>query len=100
MSAEIIPFPVRLPQAEDGQQRLRRAVMELEEAVATQRKAVAAWRESLAQLQVTMHGLGDSLVRYRDNLDNVGSLVASVNAEARALESWADDVLIRGGAAR
>ena len=101
MSAQIIAFPassVTLP-PDDPQQRLRRAVAALDAAVAVQRRAVGEWRESLARLQAAMHGLGTSLAQYRDNLDRVGSEVAAVNAQARALESWADSALVCAGQA-
>ena len=52
-SAEIITFPSRsagtAPTA-DGHERLRRALLGLDAAVAGQRVAVAAWRGALADL--------------------------------------------------
>jgi len=95
MAAKIIAFPLRSTPAPapDGQDRLLRALRALDEAVTAQRIAVAEWREALGRLQTTMHGLADSVMRYRGTLDRVGSQVTAVNAQARALESWADSAL-------
>jgi ABC-type transporter Mla subunit MlaD len=92
ISAEIIPFPTRQPMQvpDNGQDRLRRALQDLDEAVAGQRTAVAAWRSALAELGTVMGGLGDSMQRYRQNLDTLGGRVAKLHAQAVQLERTAD----------
>jgi hypothetical protein len=96
VSAEIIPFPSRQPAAVpaiDGQERLRRALLSLDEAVAGQRVAVAAWRSALADLGTVMSGLGESMQRYRGSLDKLGGRVAGLHAQAVQLERNADAAL-------
>jgi ABC-type transporter Mla subunit MlaD len=95
ISAQIIPFPSRQPVAptDDGQERLRRALLALDEAVAGQRDAVAAWRGALADLGTVMSDLGDSMQRYRGSLEALDSRVANLHAEAVQLERTADAAL-------
>jgi ABC-type transporter Mla subunit MlaD len=95
VSADIIPFPQRRPASaiDDGQERLRRALLALDAAVTGQRAAVAAWRSTLAELGTVMAGLGESMQRYRGSLDTLGSRVAGLNAQAVQLERTADAAL-------
>jgi hypothetical protein len=95
LSATIIPFPPRQAAhpPEGGQERLRRALLKLDAAVATQRDAVAAWRGALADLGTVMSGLGESVQRYRGSLDMLDSRVANLHAEAVRLERTADAAL-------
>jgi hypothetical protein len=105
VSAQIIPFPSRRPATPtdamptgalptgDGQERLRRALLALDAAVSEQRVAVAAWRGALADLGTVMHGLGESVQRYRGSLDALDSRVAGLNAQAVQLERTADAAL-------
>lgn len=94
-SATIIPFPAppRVPDCQDGQERLRRALAGLDDAVAGQRAAVAAWRKALTELGSTMAGLGESLQRYRGSLDSLGDRVAGLHNQAVQLERTADTAL-------
>ena len=104
-SAQIIPFPSRRPAtpvrrqpndavpADDGQERLRRALKSLDAAVSEQRDAVAAWRGALADLGTVMAGLGQSVQRYRGSLDALDGRVAGLNAQAVQLERTADTAL-------
>jgi hypothetical protein len=94
-SAKIIPFPQRGSAApsEDGQERLRRALLNLDAAVASQREAVAAWRSAIADLGTVMAGLGDSMKRYRGSLDTLDRRVANLHAQAMRLEQTADTAL-------
>ncbi len=95
-SAQIIPFPSRQSVAEppiDGQERLRRALVSLNDAVAGQRVAVAAWRGALAELGTVMAGLGESMQRYRGSLDKLGGRVAGLHTQAVQLERTADVAL-------
>ena len=95
LSAQIIPFPSRQPAAPtgDGQERLRRAILALDAAVAGHRDAVAAWRGALADLGTVMAGLGDSMQRYRGSLEALDDRVANLHAEPVQLERTADSTL-------
>jgi hypothetical protein len=97
-TATIIAFPTARPTpksapAEDGQERLRRALAGLDSAIAGQRAAVAAWRCSLAELGTVVSGLGESLQRYRGNLDKLGTRVSGLHGQAVQLERTADAAL-------
>lgn len=98
VSAEIIPFPSRrpAPTGDDGQERLRRALAGLDEALAGQRAAFAAWRGALGELSTVVSGLGDSMQRYCGNLDTLGTRVAGLHAQAVQLEHTADAALATG----
>ena len=95
VTAVIIPFPSRRPAVcgSEGQERLRRALAGLDEALATQCAAVAAWRAALGELGGVVSGLGDSLRRYRGSLDTLGTRVAGLHAQAVLLERTADAAL-------
>jgi hypothetical protein len=95
VTAEIIPFPSRQPAPTgiDGQERLRRALAGLDEALAEQRAVFAAWRSSLGELSTVVAGLGDSMQRYCGNLDTLGTRVAGLHAQAEQLEQTADAAL-------
>jgi ABC-type transporter Mla subunit MlaD len=100
MSAEIIPFPAAKPAEEsgaNGEARLRRALVALDEAVANQRAAVAEWRRSLAQLGDTMGGLRGSLTHYRGSLNRLEQQVGALHGQAVTLEQWADKAVASGG---
>jgi hypothetical protein len=94
-SAKIIPFPARQAAhpPESGQERLRRALLTLDAAMAAQRDAVVVWRGALADLGTVMSGLGESVQRYRGSLDMLDGRVASLHAEAVRLERTADAAL-------
>ncbi|MGD0103004.1 MAG: hypothetical protein ABSC06_03085 [Rhodopila sp.] len=92
-TASIIPFPTRSKPAEPTpEERLARALVSLNAALAEQRVAVSAWRDVLGELKTTTAGLQDSLQRYRTNLRTLGNSVSSLHAKARSLEAWADGV--------
>lgn len=127
VTAEIIPFPARgvadpapvlaaLPAADpadvtgkapdapvptassaEAQERLTRALLALDAAVADQRMAVAAWRGALSDLSATMQGLSGSVQRYRGSLASLDGKVANLRSEASRLERWADDVTTING---
>ncbi len=88
-SAKIIPFPRVAPD------RLTRALATLDAALAQQRSATAAWRETVAELQGAMHGLRASLRDYDTALSTLSHKVGALNAESRRLEAWADEVIDR-----
>ena len=98
-TAQIIEFPRRrvLPSLPDeGQERLRRALAGLDQALASQREAVSTWRKALAELGTVVSGLGESLNRYRGSLDTLGQRVSGLNARAVELERTADAALQAG----
>jgi hypothetical protein len=93
MSAEIVPFPVHRAEAapaETGAERLARALLALDAALAAQRDSIAAWRASLAELKTTVAGLGQGLRQYGGSLETLHTGVVRVNAEAQRLQSWAE----------
>jgi hypothetical protein len=98
VSAEIIPFPVRraaLP-TDGGQERLRRALLALDAAVAGQRNAVAAWRGALADLGAAMAGLSASMQHYHGSLATLDGRVTGLHAQVVQLERTADAALTVG----
>ena len=89
-TADIIPFPPR-KMAENRQgDRLTNALTALDVAIAEQRAAVAAWRQSLTELRGVAGGIGAGLAEYQDSLSRLGSQVDSLNSDAKAMEDWAD----------
>ncbi|HEY7581550.1 MAG TPA: hypothetical protein VH855_28470 [Acetobacteraceae bacterium] len=92
LTARVIPFPPRRPQAthEQTNERLTQALATLNAAIDNQRIAVAAWRGALADLGKVASGLGDSLQRYRSNLDGLAMRVGALHARAVQLERTAD----------
>jgi ABC-type transporter Mla subunit MlaD len=90
MSASVIPFPHRDPNF-----RLRTALSVLEAALDEQRAAIATWRESLTELRDTVGGVGHNLTALQSNLDRLKRDTLSLNDDAKAMESWADNVLAR-----
>jgi ABC-type transporter Mla subunit MlaD len=97
--AQIIPFPGRSPAPVpaqpdgDAQVRLVRALASLNAALAEQRTAIGAWRDSLATLKATTEALHTGLHQYRSSLDDLGTRVSALGHEANALEAWADAML-------
>ena len=97
--ATIIPFPVRkraapvpgVPAAADD--RLARALANLNAALAEQRAAVTAWRSVMGELKASTSGLQDSLQRYSANLGTLGESVSTLRDRARSLEHWADGAM-------
>ena len=91
ISAEILQFPARPPPpADDPQERLRRALLALDAAVAGQRTAIAAWRKALSDLGTVIASLGQSMQGYRGSLDTLGGRIARLHAEAVQFEQTAD----------
>ena len=69
----------------------------LDDAIAGQRAAVAAWRGALADLSKVVSGLGENLQRYRGSLDALGTRVAGLHNQAVQLERTADAALAMRG---
>ena len=90
MAAEILAFPSLGRPAES---RLARAMQELDTALAEQRAAVTAWRDSLRELQKSVQGLNVGLRRYQTTLQVLAADLAALNKAARALEQQADGVI-------
>jgi ABC-type transporter Mla subunit MlaD len=95
VTAQVIPFPVRRPQAtrEQTNERLQQALAALSAAVENQRISVATWRGALADLSKVVSGLGDSLQRYRGNLDGLAARVGALHTQAVQLDRTADAAL-------
>ena len=89
------PVPAAVPGA--AEDRLARALTGLNNAVITQRAAMAAWRSALGDLRTVTGRLGASLRSYNDSLGNLDARVNRLRTEAVKLETWADDVLTKKG---
>jgi hypothetical protein len=104
-SATIILFPTPAsvpapsarakPEPTPAEARLTRALAGLNDAITTQRAAVAAWKASLGELSTATGRLGSSLRGYNDSLGKLDARVATLRAEAVKLEYWADDVIAK-----
>jgi hypothetical protein len=119
-TAKIIPFPVRqgasvtlrpmgltpgpsspkTPAATAPTQaeiRLSRALTDLNQAVLTQRIAMAAWKAALGDLRIVTRRLGTNLRSYNEGLSRLDARVNTLRAEAVKLEAWADEAISRKG---
>lgn len=92
-TADIIAFPTRKTAKNSQKDPLATAMTTLDIALAEQRAAVAAWRQSLTELRGVVVGLGTSLTDYHENLAKLGTQVTSLHNDARAMEDWAEAVL-------
>lgn len=85
-SAQIIIFPTRSGSVECNagetpSQRLARALVILDEALAAQREALANWREAIADLGGSVNALGHSMRAYHAVLSGLnGKLAGSPDA--------------------
>jgi len=95
-TAQIIRFPVKKPMESPENDRLTQALTSLDIALAEQKSAIAAWRQSLTELRGVVTGLGQGLNEYQASLRRLDSDVATLNGDARAIEAWADAVLEQG----
>jgi chromosome segregation ATPase len=90
-TAEILPFPPRAPAAtRSPEERLRRALAELDAALDEQRAAVAEFRSHLGELGGAVSGLEDTLLKYVGQLTTTESDVLAAQESARKLEATAD----------
>jgi hypothetical protein len=79
--AIVIPFPRRPPavvantavpqELLDGQERLAKALLSLDESAREQREALAKWRLSLAELKSSVGRLGKSMQDYNGKLATI-----------------------------
>ena len=97
-TAQIIRFPARKPAEFLENGRLTHALTNLDIALAEQKAAIAAWRQSLTELRGVVTGLGRGLTEYQASLRRLDSDVTTLNSDARAMEAWAD-AAIAGGVA-
>ena len=95
-TAQIICFPAKKPPGLAENDRLTHALTNLDIALAEQKAAIAAWRNSLTELRGVVTGLGQGLTEYQASLRRLDSDVATLNGDARAIEAWADAVLAQG----
>jgi hypothetical protein len=71
-------------------ERLKRALDGLAEALAAQRAAIASWRASLAQLSIVVGGMGGSMRECQDALDKMQGYNRALRDEATQLVAWSD----------
>lgn len=69
--------------------RLSRALADVREALAAQRRAVIDWRASLAALQDVVGSLGNAVLDYRAELAMLDGRLCGLHEEARRLEQLA-----------
>ena len=86
-SAAILAFPAK------PEDRLRRALRSLEEALDEQARAVAGLRHELGALSGAVEGLGGSLQAYSHGLAETQEALAMAGDQARRLEATADAML-------
>ena len=93
-SADIIAFPSRVKAPEpapagDAGERLRLALLALDNAVKNQRAAVVDWRVAIGDLRQTMQTLGSSLNRYEATLGTIGVDAATLARAAQRMQAQA-----------
>ncbi len=94
-SAAIIAFPAPARPApaaaptDDASLRLRSALTALDEAVRSQRAAMADWQGAIGDLQRTMSRLGASVTGYRERLGALDGKICSLGDTARRLQAQA-----------
>ena len=96
--ANIIPFPKAFVRDCD-QERLRRALEDLQSALGEQKRALQDWRFAMTELGVGVAGLGHALGSYQSSLGSVEARLVGLRDEARRLENWADGVLAQPASA-
>ena len=69
--------------------RLRLALDKLDTARATQRAAIAGWRQALSDLQVATRALETRLEKFSGQLDRLQTDVTGLRDDAARLERWA-----------
>ena len=96
-TATVIPFPARKPvvAAPAPDDRLARALANLNAALEQQAAAIATWRAALGELKTSTAGLHDSLQRYNTGLGKLGDSVSALGGQARSLEQWADTAMAK-----
>ncbi len=95
--AIVIPFPTPVTAASE-QQRLRRALADLQTALNDQKRALSDWRFAMTELGIGVAGLGQALGCYQESLGSVETKLKGLREEAVKLECWADEALTREAA--
>src|SRR5262249_10798551 len=75
-------------------ERLQRALQGLDQALADQRMAIAAWRRAIGELHSTVAGLGGSLERHRGSLDGLATRVEGLHQQAVQLARAPDLAMV------
>lgn len=83
-AADILTFPA------SPERRLRVALRQLDQALAEQREAIAAFRTQMTALRGAVAGLGESAIKLRENLDTAGQEAEFAQAAAARLKATAD----------
>ena len=86
-SAEILAFP------EKPEDRLRRALRALDEALQGQAEAVAGLRQEVGALSGAVDGLGGSFRTYSAGLQAIRTALATAGTQASQLAATADAML-------
>jgi len=86
--ADILPFPTQ-SKPEAPEERLRRALITLDRAVAAQRAAVTDWQAAIGSLRQSMDGLGASVNTYHGTLGALSGKVVGLGEAARQLQAQA-----------
>ena len=97
--ATVIPFPVASARVRE-QDRLRRALEALQDAVADQKRVLSDWRFAMAELGVGVAGLGHSLMSYQDGLSEVDAQLSGLRAASATLSQTVHAMETGGSAAR
>jgi hypothetical protein len=87
--AVVIPFPVPVSAAGE-QQRLRRALADLQLALQDQKRALSDWRFAIAELGIGVAALGQALEGYQGNLGDVEQKLGGLRAETAKMATWAN----------
>ncbi len=94
-SAAIIAFPSparpspTVSSPDDAALRLSAALAALDDAVRSQRAAMADWQGAIGDLQRTMSRLGASVTGYRERLGALDGKICSLGDTARRLQAQA-----------
>ncbi len=90
--AVIVPFPgTTNSRTKRGgeQERLRRALEDLQAALGEQKRALSGWRFAMTELGIGVAGLGQALGSYQDSLGDVEARLTGLCGEARTMQRWA-----------
>jgi DNA-binding FrmR family transcriptional regulator len=83
-AADVLAFPT------SPERRLRVALRQLDQALAEQREAVAAFRTQITALRGAMAGLGESAITLQENLGEAAREAEKAQAAAARLKATAD----------
>ena len=89
--AVILPFPEKGDPA--AQDRLRRALAGLDNAIARQRQAVSEWQSVLHSLRGAIHGLHGAASAQERTLGELAENIAGLHGESLRLQAWGETTL-------